>query len=79
MPYIYKEVEVEVDVDLEDFNDDDLLEELERRGLDYNTRGVDADEMRDLLERIWLKRRTGVADFSQELDKLIYGVLGKLV
>lgn len=77
MPTVY--TEVEVDVSLEDFDDDDLIEELERRGLDYNTRGVDADEMRLLLEQIWLKRRTGVADFSQELDKLIYGVLGKLV
>lgn len=77
MPYAYKEVEVEIDLD--DFDTDELVEELERRGLDYNTRGVDADEMRLLLEQIWLKRRTGVADFSQELDKLIYGVLGKIV
>lgn len=77
MPTVY--TEVEVDVSLEDFDEEDLIEELERRGLDYNTRGVDADEMRLLLEQIWLKRRAGVADFSQELDKLIYGVLGKLV
>ena len=30
MPYVYKEVEV--DVDLDDFDTDELVEELERRG-----------------------------------------------
>jgi hypothetical protein len=77
MPYAYKEVEVEIDLD--DFDTDALIEELERRGLDYNTQGVDADEMRSLLEKIWIKRRSGSANFDQELDQLIYGVLGKLV
>jgi hypothetical protein len=77
MPYAYKEVEVEID--LEDFDTDDLIEELERRGRDYNTQGVDADEMRSLLEQIWIKRRSGSANFDQELDQLIYGVLGKIV
>ena len=77
MPYAYKEVEVEIDLD--DFDNDALIEELERRGLDYNTQGVDADEMRSLLEKIWIKRRSGSANFDQELDQLIYGVLGKLV
>lgn len=77
MPRVY--TEVEVDVSLEDFDDDDLIEELERRGLDYNTRGVDADEMRELLEKIWLKRRTGHSNVDTELNALIYGVLGKIV
>ena len=77
MPYAYKEVEVEIDLD--DFDTDALIEELERRGRDYNTQGVDADAMRSLLEKIWIKRRCGSANFDQELDQLIYGVLGKLV
>jgi hypothetical protein len=59
-------------------NTDDLIDELETRGRDYNTNGVDADEMRNLLETIWLNRRTG-KDYQNELDKLIYGVLGKIV
>ena len=71
--------EVDVDVDLEDFDTDDLIEELERRGRDYNTHGVDADEMRTLLEHIWLKRRQGRQDYETELNGLIYGVLGKIV
>ena len=71
--------EVEVDVDMSDFDTDDLIEELDRRGLDYNTKGVDADEMRVLLESIWHKRRLGNNDYQTELDKLIYGVLGHIV
>ena len=77
MPYAYKEVEVEIDLD--DFETDELVEELERRGLDYNTRGVDAEEMRQLLEQIWQKRRCGRQDFDNELDQLIWGVLGRVV
>jgi len=78
---MYKTIytEVEVDVDMSEFETDDLIEELENRGLDYNTKGVDADEMRVLLESIWMKRRLGNPDYQTELDRLIYGVLGKIV
>ncbi len=76
MPYRY--VTAEVEVDLAEFDTDDLIEELESRGHDYNTFGVDGDEMRLLLEQIWLRRRTG-QDYQRELDQLIYGVLGKIV
>lgn len=71
-------VTVEAEVDLADFDTDELIEELEHRGVDYNTNGVDADEVRELLEAIWLSRRRGV-DYQRELDELIWGVLGKLV
>jgi hypothetical protein len=78
---MYKTVytEVEVDVDMSEFETDDLIEELENRGVNYNTKGVDADEMRALLESIWHKRRLGNPDYQTELDRLIYGVLGKIV
>lgn len=76
MPYVYKEVEVEIDID--DFDTNELIEELERRGVDYNTNGVDGDEMRGVLEQVWLRRRQG-QDYQAQLDSLIYGVLGKLV
>jgi hypothetical protein len=74
----YITVTADVEVDLSDIDTDDLIDELETRGRDYNTNGVDADEMRNLLETIWLNRRTG-KDYQNELDKLIYGVLGKIV
>jgi hypothetical protein len=73
---VYKEVEV--GVDLEDFDDDELIEELERRRSDYNTKGIDADAARELLEKIWQNRREN-KPFDSELDSLIYAVLGKIV
>jgi hypothetical protein len=76
MPYKY--VTAEVEVDLEEFDTDELIDELERRGVDYNTNGVDGDEMREVLNQIWQKRRLG-RDYQAELNQLIYGVLGKIV
>jgi hypothetical protein len=75
---LYKYVTAEVEVDLEEFDTDELIEELERRGVDYNTNGVDGDEMREVLNQIWQKRRLG-RDYQAELNQLIYGVLGKIV
>ena len=76
MPYKY--VTAEVEVDLSEFDTDDLVEELESRGYDYNTVDVDGDAMREILEQVWLKRRTN-QDYQQELDQLIWGVLGKVL
>ena len=70
--------EVEVDVDLDDFDTDDLVEELKSRGYDYEVDGVNGDDMRQLLEEIWYKRRLD-RDYQRELDQLIWGVLGKIV
>lgn len=73
-----KTVYAEVEVDLSEFDTDDLVEELENRGYDYNTQGVDADAMRELLEQIWIRRRQG-HDYQTSLDQLIWGVLGKVL
>lgn len=75
---VYRYVSAEVEVDLSEFDTDDLINELENRGVDYNTKGVDADSMREFLEVIWMNRRIG-KDYQAELDKLIYGVLGKVI
>jgi hypothetical protein len=65
-----------------DITDDELMEEVKNRGLinslDLNTVGVDADEMRLLLEQIWIRRRQG-EDYQALLDQFIYMGLGKLV
>ena len=74
MPY----VSVDVDVDLADFDTDDLIQELERRGDDYNITGVDADEARVMLETVHQLRRSG-QNHDAALDQLIYYVLGKIV
>jgi len=68
--------EVEVDVDLGDFETDDLLDELESRGELPADSQYDA---KDLLTAIWLKRRMGRTDYQTELDQLIYTGLGKIV
>ena len=68
--------EVEVDVDLADFDTDDLIEELESRGSLPTEGDFDAKE---LLTSIWLKRRMGNSDYQIELDNLIYQVLGHVL
>ena len=72
MPTIYKEVEV--DVDLSDFDDDELIQELEDRG-----KIVDGGDTTSgaLVKSIYEKRKLGL-DYEQEIKDLIYNVLGKI-
>jgi hypothetical protein len=73
---MYKTIytEVEVDVDLSDFDTDDLVEELESRGAGT----TDWGDGRELLIAIWLKRRQG-QNYQTELDQLIYNGIGKII
>lgn len=72
MTLVYKEVEV--DIDLEDFDTDELIEELERRG----TGAVDYGNGTEVLQSIYEKRRLG-QDYQSELDQLIWLGLGRVV
>ena len=66
---VYKEVEVEVD--LSDFETEDLIDELESRGeVPYNSN--------DLVQKIWIARRNG-KDYHTLLNDLIYNVTGRIV
>ena len=76
MPTVY--TEVEIDVDLDKFDDDDLMDEMERRGLDLNSKYIDGDQMRELLTQVWIRRRQG-QDYQRELDQLIWYGIGKVV
>ena len=69
---VYKEVEF--DVELDDFDTEDLVEELESRGAGT----MDYADGRELLEAIYQKHRTG-QDYSEELRTLIYHGLGKIL
>ncbi len=69
---VVKDVEVEVDVELCDFEDEELLEELENRGIMAN------ENMRAQIEKIWELRRTG-QPFDHLLDELIYDTIGKVI
>jgi uncharacterized protein YpuA (DUF1002 family) len=73
----YKYVTAEVEVNLSEFDTEDLIDELESRGLDYNTKHVDGEEMRQVLESIYEKRKLN-KDYQRDLDDLIWGVLGKM-
>jgi hypothetical protein len=61
---------IEVEVDLSEFDTEDLVEELGNRG--YHVGGD------SLLQKIWRNRREG-KDYQAELDEYLYQVLGKIV
>ncbi|MFZ9515408.1 MAG: hypothetical protein ACO29P_09270 [Bacteroidia bacterium] len=65
---------IDVEVDLEDFEDDDLIEELERRGK-YNPSYGDSD---DLIDKIYHARRQG-KPYEHLLDELLYMKTGRAV
>ena len=73
---MYKTIytEVEVDVDLSDFETDDLIEELESRGAG----ATDYGDGKEILLTIYEKRRLN-RDYQQELDQLIWLGLGKIL
>ena len=73
MPVVY--TEVEVDVSLDDFEDEDLIEELERRGQGFEVASKSGTE---LLNAIYEKRRTG-KDYQRDLEDLIYLGIGKIL
>ena len=69
---MYKEVEV--DVDLGDFETDDLIEELESRGAG----ATDYGDGKEILQVIYEKRRMN-KDYQQELDQLIWLGTGRII
>jgi hypothetical protein len=73
MPTVY--TEVEVDVSLEDFDDYDLIEELERRGKGFE---VQSQTPTELVTKIYEKRRLG-HDYQAELEELIYVSIGRVI
>lgn len=69
---MYKEVEV--DVDLSDFDTEDLIDELESRGAGTGEFG----DGKDILQVIYEKRRLG-RDYQPELEQLIWLGLGRVI
>jgi hypothetical protein len=68
-------ITTEVEVDLSDFDTEDLLDELDSRG------SLPADvpgDSKDLVEAIWLRRRNG-KNYDDLVDKLIYNVTGHVI
>jgi hypothetical protein len=73
---MYKTIytEVEVDVELSEFDTDDLIEELASRGAGTGQYG----DGKDILMAIYERRRLG-QDYQQQLDQLIWLGLGRFV
>ena len=73
---MYKTIytEVEVDVELSEFDTDDLIEELASRGAGTGQYG----DGKDILMAIYERRRLG-QDYQQQLDQLIWLALGRFV
>jgi hypothetical protein len=73
---MYKTIytEVEVDVDLSEFDTDDLIEELASRGAGTGEYG----DGKDILMAIYERRRLG-QDYQTELDQLIWLGLGRFL
>jgi hypothetical protein len=66
---------VEVEVDLDDFDDDELIEELEARGVHFKPEKDDP-----LVYELFLARVDGNAElFEKTLKKLFLDRLGKTV
>ena len=65
-------ITTEVNIDLSDFDTEDLLDELESRN------NLPEFQAKQMIESIYLKRRIG-QDYQKELDTLIYEVMGKII
>lgn len=64
------EVFVDVDVELDSFDDSDLIEELEDRGYDVVQKNY-------WIQKIYEKRKLG-QDYSKELDEMIWKMIGRM-
>jgi hypothetical protein len=64
---------IEIDVELNDFSDDDIREEAIARDLFGSDYGIN-----QLITELYEKRRLG-KDYQSELNKIIYETIGKIV
>jgi hypothetical protein len=71
---VYVEKYVEVEVELEDFDTEELIDELERRG-EYTPSMGDTNS---LIDKIYHLRRQG-KPYERELDQFLYEVTGRAI
>ena len=67
---------ISVDIELDEFDDDELIKEVKSRGfqvVEDNSTSIDED-----LEQIYLLRRRGLP-YDHLMDAYIYKVLGKVI
>ena len=73
----YKCINVDVDVDLGDFDTEDLVEELHSRGY-YDEEVSEKPIEGSLIDTIFHLRRQG-KNFDKELDQYLYQVTGRAI
>jgi hypothetical protein len=76
MPTVWKEVEF--DVDLDDFEDEELIDEIERRKYFVSEKEIDLLKFQDVID--WYKRGN-VKEALIQLERIIpelYGISGKI-
>jgi len=70
-------ISVDVDVDLDDFDTSDLVAELNRRGKEMGSRGVDCSELLDKIHAsLCLDQLTNLPDLCRQL---VYEATGRIV
>lgn len=72
----YITVNADIDVDLGDFETDDLIEELENRG--HRQAEPTTSIEGSLIDKIFHLRRQG-KDYQKELDEYLYIVTGRAI
>lgn len=73
-----------INVRPDEFDDDELIEELEYRGYSVfdkqempETASIEIDDVVDFLTNIYLDKRVG-KEYTKQLDDLIYKVIGRM-
>lgn len=79
---VTKWMEVDVDVEMEDFDDDELIDELNLRGYSVRDKDdglpLDLDNIRELADKVyWQARDHG--QLNPDLRKLISELTGKIL
>lgn len=74
----YKTIDIDVEIDLEDFEDDELIDELRYRGIDIGD-GENLDyNVRIIVSKIYELARNN-KDYSVELSDLVYYTIGRIM
>lgn len=81
MAYAYKTIQttVDVEIDIDDFDTEDLIEALEGKGYTVieTTKTDKNTDLTELVADMYQKRRTG-QDYTSNIDELIYQVIGRI-
>lgn len=67
-----------IHIDLDEFSDEDLLDEMKERGLASEGQYVGDAEVHSIVEKIWMARKLGV-NADEYVNELVYAVLGRIL